>query len=250
MTEIDELRRVAYGRTSTPAEEQAAAAARSQLAALEAPQPETEQRSAHDDSAGSVQPADHASETDAFETATFETYAFETYAFETYDEPGYLRRLASSWRVWAVPAFVTFVIGIAITVASGLFVLQGLSTGAPQPISLSEPESQPGNLDRARALLGSAQSSEDIAPMVDESIDPATTHALVSPSEMRFFGANSLKGHFCLIAVDDTAGSTFSTCAPPERFARDGVWVGTIADGVNLTMRWDGENVTESRTPQ
>jgi hypothetical protein len=242
MTEIDELRRVAYGRTSTPAEEAASAAARSQLAALEAPQPETCQPSAHDAPAESVQPAD-----DGFATA-----AFETAAFETHDEPGYLRRLAYSWRVWAVPAFVTFVIGIAITAASGLFVLQGLRTTAPQPISVgdSEPGSQPGNLERARALLGSAQSADDIAPMVNESVDPATTHALVSPSHMRFFGANSLKGHFCLIAVDDAAGSSISTCAPPERFARDGVWVGTIADGVNLTLRWDGEKVTETRTPQ
>ena len=106
------------------------------------------------------------------------------------------------------------------------------------------------NLERARALLGSAQSADDIAPMVNESVDPATTHALVSPSDMRFFGANSLMGHFCLIAVDDAAGSSVSTCAPPERFARDGVWVGTIADGVNLTLRWDGEKVTETRTPQ
>jgi len=241
MTEIDELRRVAYGRTSTPGEEAAAAAARSQLAALEAPQPETRQPSAHDGPAESVQPADDLATAD-----------FETYAVETYDEPGYLRRLASSWRVWAVPAFVTFVIGIAITVASGLFVLQGLRTSAPQPISVgeSEPGSQPGNLERARALLGSAQSADDIAPMVNESVDPATTHALVSPSDMRFFGANSLMGHFCLIAVDDAAGSSVSTCAPPERFARDGVWVGTIADGVNLTLRWDGEKVTETRTPQ
>ena len=247
MTEIDELRRVAYGRTSTPAEEQAAAAARSQLAALEAPQPGVRQPPAHDGPAESVRPADN-----DLATAAFETADFETYDFETRDEPEYLRRLASSWRVWAVPAFVTFVIGIAITVASGLFVLQGLRTSAPQPISVgeSEPGSQPGNLERARALLGSAQSADDIAPMVNESVDPATTHALVSPSHMRFFGANSLKGHICLIAVDDAAGSTFSTCAPPERFARDGVWVGTIADGVNLTLRWDGEKVTETRTPQ
>jgi len=236
MTEIDELRRVAYGRTSTPGEEAAAAAARSQLAALEAPRPETRQPSAQDEPAESVQTADDLAAAD----------------FETYDEPGYLRRLASSWRVWAVPAFVTFVIGIAITVASGLFVLQGLRTSAPQPISVgeSEPGSQPGNLERARALLGSAQSADDIAPMVNESVDPATTHAIVSPSDMRFFGANSLTGHFCLIAVDDAAGSSVSTCAPPERFARDGVWVGTIADGVNLTLRWDGEKVTETRTPQ
>jgi len=242
MTEIDELRRVAYGRTSSPAEEAAAAEARSQLAALEAPQPGARQPPAHDGPVESVQPADN----------DLATAAFETHDFDTHDEPGYLRRLASSWRVWAVTAFVTFVIGIAITVASGLFVLQGLRTSAPQPFSVGEhaPESQPGNLDRARALLGSAQSSEDITPMIDESIDPATTHALVSPSDMRFFGANSLTGHFCLVAVDDAAGSTFSTCAPPERFAREGVWVGTTADGVNLTMRWDGEKVTESRTPQ
>jgi hypothetical protein len=247
MTELDDLRRVAYGRTSSPAEETAAAAARAQLATHER---RSLQVRAEREAAEFVR----ACGIDVHAPAESEAPGGVTVdVVEVYDDPGYLRRLGATWRVWAVPAFAAFVVGVMLTVASALLVLNAETrAGVDGVVSEGErlPADPPGNLELASALLASAQSSEDIPPVVEDSLEARTTHALRSTSDNLVFAAMSTRGDICLMMVDATVGATMSTCSPPSSFAKTGIWLGTTGNGVDLKLHWDGVTVTESRSPQ
>ena len=80
MTELDDLRRIAYGRTSTPAEETAAAEARAVLAERLTP------------TIVDIAPAESDPEPVEPDTLTI---------VDVRDEAGYVRRLATTWRVWS-----------------------------------------------------------------------------------------------------------------------------------------------------
>ncbi|WP_411699773.1 hypothetical protein [Conyzicola sp.] len=265
MTELDDLRRVAFGRTSNAAEETAAAEARAALAALEAHQGQvranheaaefTRARASARDAAAGATPGHEAESGKAVmtdgkpESAVSGGVTLDV--VEVYDEPGYLHRLGATWRVWAVPAFAAFVVGIALTMASGLVVSNLIARADfADTVASGEPArgGEPGNLELATALLARAQTPEDVLPLVDESIDATTTHALRSPSGGQVYAAMSVDGNICLIVADAAEGGTYSTCAPPSNFASGGIWVGTSADGVELKVRWDGVKVTESRS--
>ena len=231
MSELDDLRRVAYGRTNTADDEAAAAEARAALARLdEQPQPSRADEEAT---------APEHTEDDERVTLTI---------VDTHGEPGYLRRLLTTWRVWAVPAFAAFVVGIVLTVASGLVLLQASRTGPAELVKSGEvvQGQQPGDLEKASALLASPQSDQDLLAVPMDSLDASTTHALTTPSGYLVYAAMSTDGNICLIIVTDAAG--YSTCTPPSGFANGGVWAGTTTDGVNLKLWWDGVKVTESRT--
>jgi hypothetical protein len=118
MSELDDLRRIAYGRTTSAAEEAAAADARAALARHDAAV-RAERAALEADAFARTRAAERApvsdGEPDADEHATLTIV-------EVGDEPGLLRRFAASWRVWAVPAFTAFVAGIVLTVTSGVFV--------------------------------------------------------------------------------------------------------------------------------
>jgi hypothetical protein len=265
MSELDDLRRIAYGRTTSAAEEAAAADARAALArhdaavraeraALEA---DAFARARAAERAPTADGARGANEHDAAKHATLTIV-------EVGDEPGLLRRFAASWRVWAVPAFTAFVAGIVLTVASGVFVFtvagsagvtRATDTG-PRYIDDSElldpgavVGQAPGNLERATALLASAQSSEDIPPFPDESVDPTTTHALSTASSSQVFASMSTEGNICLTVYTGVDASSYGACSAPSTFALRGIWVESQSDGVVTRMSWNGEKVTESRTP-
>jgi len=221
MSELDDLRRVAYGRTSTPEEEAAAAAARAELEARErpvAPEPEEPEKPAI------LQIVDPS------------------------DEPGYLHQLATTWRVWAVPAFATFVIGIAITVASGLLILRSIPVGdgsaAPTVSAADAPV--PGDLDTATAKLNNRQQPENLGHEFAPPIDPATVHLLHTSAEQQIYAAFSDNGDICLMVVDATTNDSGSTCLPPELFAAQSVWLGTSMGSNSVTVRWDGLAVTQT----
>jgi hypothetical protein len=260
MSELDDLRRIAYGRTTSAAEEAAAADARAALARHDAAV-RAERAALEADAFARTRAAERApvsdGEPDADEHATLTIV-------EVGDEPGLLRRFAASWRVWAVPAFTAFVAGIVLTVASGVFVFtmagsagvtRATDTG-PRYIDDSElldpgavVGQAPGNLERATALLASAQSSEDIPPFPDESVDPTTTHALSTASSSQVFASMSTEGNICLTVYTGVDASSYGACSAPSTFALRGIWVESQSDGVVTRMSWNGEKVTESRTP-
>jgi hypothetical protein len=100
---LDELRRVAYGRTTSPAEEVAAAKAREELAAREAREaPVAEDAQPQPEIAG----------------------------------PGYFARLGASWRMWVLPASAAFVLGIAVAVASVTLLKPDITDFEPEPGNL------------------------------------------------------------------------------------------------------------------
>ena len=233
MSELDDLRRVAYGRTSSPEGEAAAAAARAELEARErpvrAPAPEQAPQ----------------------EPETSDAPGVTLQIVDPSDEPGYLHQPATTWRVWAVPAFATFVFGIAITVASGLLILQ-LSRTAPSEIVAAGapvPGLEPGDLERASALLASPQSSEDIPPVANESYAAGTTHALATASGAQLFAAISINGDICITVYGgEPEGSSYGACSPPSSFVVQGLWVESQSDGVSTRWHWDGMKVSETRT--
>jgi hypothetical protein len=264
MSELDDLRRIAYGRTTSAAEEAAAADARAALARHDAAV-SADRAALEADAFARTRAAERAPVSDGEPGA--DEHATLTIV-EVGDEPGLLRRFAASWRVWAVPAFTAFVAGIVLTVTSGVFVLNAagsaVSTGTRSghgdgdrdgseildegAVVGQAPDTEPGNLERATALLASPQSGEDVLPAPNDAVDPTTTHRLKSTTDNIAFAAMSDGGDNICFVVVDPAGTTFSTCAPPSSFARSGIWIGTEAAGVKLTFRWNGERVTESRT--
>ena len=241
MSEIDELRRVAYGRTAGPADEAAAASARARLAELETPEPtpttEVEPSRELEPESG-VEP-------DGPITLTL---------VDPDDDPGYLHRLTASWRVWAVPAFAAFVIGIVLAVASGILLLRGLPVGdgtRPDDVVTSGEAVEapkPGNLEVATAVLNSRQGPDDTAHPFDSSIEiePATAHALRITADQLVYAAMSVDGEICMLVAETASGISTSTCLSPSQFVTQGIWLGMLASGHNLTVHWDGIVVTET----
>ena len=292
MSEIDDLRRIAYGRPTSPAEEAAASEARVRLARLEQPRPaESDEPAArvHRD-APVAGPAVGSVDGLATVEADGEIHGdpdadADTDADADADEPGYLRRLAASWRVWAAPAAVAFVVGVALAAASIPFVLDATNpptagpggttsppaTGTAPPSADASLRSTPapvesatppdagvpgggtlaiesaGDPAAASAVLGRAQQPGEVVPGLDDAIDSRTTRSLGAISDGEAFAATSERGEICLVAV--TAGVDIS-CVPPNAFAAGGVVVGRLDDGVSVRLRWDGVTVAEITTVQ
>jgi len=284
MNEIDDLRRIAYGRPTSPVEEAAASEARVRLARLEQPRPaESDEPAAlaHRD-APVAGPA--VGSVDGIATVEADG-EIDGDPDADADEPGYLRRLAASWRVWAAPAAVAFVVGVALAAASIPFVLDATSpptagpggttsppeTGTAPPSADASLRSTPvpvesasppdagvpgggtlaiesaGDPAAASAVLGRAQQPGEVVPGLDNAIDSRSTRSLGSISDGEAFAATSERGEICLVAV--TAGVDIS-CVPPNAFAAGGVVVGRLDDGVSVRLRWDGVTVAEISTVQ
>jgi len=235
MSEIDELRRVAYGRTSGAAEEAAAASARARLAELETPEPTP---------AAAMEP----------HTEVDSDGPIALTLVDPDDEPGLLHRFAASWRVWAAPAFAAFVIGIVLAVASGVLLLRGLPVGdgssADTVVTSGESVEapMPGNLEVATARLNSRQDAEDTSHPFDSSIevDPVTVHALRVSADQQVYAAVSVDGEICMMVVEVASGISGSTCLAPSQFVTQGIWLGMLTSGHDLTVHWDGITVTET----
>jgi hypothetical protein len=156
--------------------------------------------------------------------------------------------------VWAVPAFAAFVIGIVLAVASGVLLLRGLPVGdgtsADTVVTSGEAARAPipGNLEVATAVLNSRQSPEDTANAFDSSIEieAATVHALRVTSEQQVYAAESVDGEICMMVVEIASGISSSTCLAPSQFVTQGIWLGMLTSGHDLTVHWDGIVVTET----
>jgi hypothetical protein len=259
VTDLDELRRIAYGRTTSPADEAAAADARIALAAHE-----NEQQRAADLHAGDLRAAevrDHP-EHEPSDAARHDDPAAPE------DGPGRLRRLVSSWRVWAVPACAAFVVGIALAGASVyLFSTtppDDTNPGTVPDYALVDPYAEgtlaipsgpaiTGNLDAAEIALARPQSQGDALEVVDTLIDAGSVRLITSSGFVSVYAARSVDAQLCLVAIDtsqqmfdetSTAQTMVRNCAAPDVFAAQGVEV-EVSDlaGRRARMHWDGSEV-------
>ena len=272
MSELDDLRRVAYGRTTSAAEEAAAADARAALARHDAAV-RAERAALEADEfvrtrgAGRSPAADgqHDADTDADEPATLTIV-------DVGDEPGYLHRLAATWRVWAVPAFAAFVTGIVLTVASGLMLVRGLPVGdgtasdAPESNTSQRylddsglPEDtavasgtlalETGDLEAATAVLARPRGEQDPVADLDASIVPDSTRLLRSLETSMAYAGMSQSGDICLILVSTPVDTTIA-CAPPSSFPTQGLNIGRASGNTAVRVHWDGIDVVETVTTQ
>ena len=265
MTDLDELRRIAYGRTTGPADEEAAATARVALAdhaaeqlraaaelraseLREAEQQEAEQR-AHTEQPHPEQP-DHEQPVPA-------------------DEPGRLRRLVASWRVWAVPACAAFLVGIALTAASAHLYSATTADDTTARTAPDYPLVDPtaegtlaipsgpvvaGDLAAAEQTLARPQSQGDALESVDSMIDAGSVRLITSSGFVSVYAARSFDARLCLVAIDTTkrmfdetssAATTIQTCVAPDVFAAQGIEI-DASDPADrrMTLHWDGSEVT------
>ncbi|WP_411699772.1 hypothetical protein [Conyzicola sp.] len=243
MTELDDLRRVAYGRTSNAAEEAAAVEARAALAEREA-----HAREIVDDGA----------------SASAVSGGVTLDVVEVYDEPGYLHRLVATWRVWAVPAFAAFVVGIALAVASGLLVLNAATRedGDESPADRSE-TAEPavphtgtlalgpgGDLEAATAQLAMPQSPDDAVANLDAEINPSTTQLLRATPTDTAYAAMSHDGKICLLVLWIGDSSPTWICVVPSEFLGVGLTIMRVDDKEAVMLHWDGVTVVETITLQ
>ena len=257
MSELDDLRRVAYGRTGSVAEEAAAADARAALAR-------------HEAASRAAREADEFVRARASDPATAEPEPEQLPApaeAVAPDEPGYLRRLSATWRLWALPVVAAFVVGVAVTVASGMVILQASRTGPAPETNTSQrflDDSQlitpgvaeegtlaveTGDLEAASLVLNRPRESSDVILELDELIVPESTRLLDAMPMRSAYAGMSTGGEICLIVVSGP-GNTDISCAPPSGFAIQGVAMARVFNGEDVRLHWDGSDVLTTMTTQ
>jgi hypothetical protein len=235
MTELDDLRRIAYGRTSSPAEEAAAAGARATLAAHEG-------RVTAGASAARVAMGASAAPRDVQPQApTDEPFP----VIDPSEEPAYPSRLAATWRVWAGPALAAFVVGVVLSVASGVFMLNAFNSGGSSQV-VPGVSDVPGDLDAANLLLASPQGPDDIFASTDPEFVQESKHLLRATPTESIYAARSVDDAICMILVG-IGGMSGATCAPEAVFADRGLMTAVAGAGTNVELRWNGTSLTEVR---
>jgi len=265
VTDLDELRRIAYGRTTSPADEEAAATARVALADHAAEQQRAAERRAVEQEAAEQR----AEEQRAVELGGHPEHPQnETHQQGAADEPGRLRRLVTSWRVWAVPACAAFVVGVALTAASAhLYSTTTPDDTTPRTApdyALVDPNAEgtlaipsgpviAGDLAAAELAFARPQSQGDALEVVDSKIDAGSVRLISSSGFVTVYAARSVDGQLCLVAVDtsqqmfdqtSTSQTMIRNCATPDVFSAQGLEV-EASDPADqrITMHWDGAEV-------
>ena len=263
MTDLDELRRIAYGRTTSPADEEAAATARVALADHAAEKLRAAERRAAEQRA-----EEQRAEVQRAAELGGEQPQYETHQQGAADEPGRLRRLVTSWRVWAVPACAAFVVGSVLAAASVyLFVSTTPDDTTPSTApdyALVDPNAEgtlaipsgpviAGDLAAAELAFARPQSQGDALEVIDSKIDAASVRLISSSGFVTVYAARSVDGQLCLVAVDtsqqmfdqtSTSQTMIRNCATPDVFSAQGLEV-EASDPADqrITMHWDGAEV-------
>jgi len=264
VTDLDELRRIAYGRTTSPADEEAAATARVALADHAAEKLRAAERRAAEQRA-----EEQRAEVQRAAELGGEQLQYETHQQGAADEPGRLRRLVTSWRVWAVPACAAFVVGSVLAGASVyLFVSTTPDDTIPRTApdyALVDPYAEgtlaipsgpviPGDLAAAELAFARPQSQGDALEVADSSIDASSVRLFTSLGTAIIYAARTVDAQLCLVVLDRsqqffdataTSETTIRTCATPEVFATQGLSF-EISDAVGgrERMHWNGGEVS------
>jgi len=240
--EIDRLRRVAFGRTSTADDERAAGAALIELARIDA-EVDAEREAAR---IAALPPAEPAA-------------ASVAEPVEAPHEPQLPR-----WRSWLAPAAVGLVAGALV--ASGVILafppapdapVAADSTPAPDGIDYflgdaPEAESTDGTLagmtsaggdpQAAERWFADAQTDEDlegVGSLLPE-FDRESVRLVHASGIARVWVAKRVDGQLCLEVTVSETDYTSGSCAPPPDFADRGLTVSSDT----ITVRWNGSQAS------
>lgn len=253
--ELERLRRLAFGRTTTDAEVAAAAAAGRSLAALEAEDAlarEAEERARAERDAG-----ERAAAADAAEPA--HPLTTDGAADDNFDgEPA-----ASRWRAWLLPVGAgilvgAFAVGGAMWVARpwpsepGAAVSENLDGGINYFLG-GEPDGEPGDgavddslppgdPEAAGRWFEPLQTPADLVgvPELRPEFDRGSVRLVHSSSEARVWVTRKTDGSLCLETTETDTQATNGTCASPEDFAAESLRVTSGA----LTATWSGSQLS------
>jgi len=255
--EREQLRRLAFGRTTTDAEVAAAAAARLRLGALEAEEAaralEREERARADREASrrarALAEAQQAHPLTGTGSGTGTGTGTGEDEGETDPEP-------ARWRARLLPAAVGLLVGAAVvgvvvwaTVpAPGGPVAQSPSPAASGGVNyfLGEPpvgeELPPGDVAAAQRWFAPAQTEEDLVgvPELREDFDRGSVRLVHSSPAARVWVARKTDGSLCLETTETASQITSGSCVIPEEFARKSLLVGSDA----LTAVWSGSELS------
>jgi hypothetical protein len=248
--ELDDLRRVAFGRTSSPEEEARAAEAHTALIALE--------RAHHVRKAAltAAVAAVLAAPTVAAPVAVSDAEPGAEVAAGSIRPP-------SLWRRLALPVGA-FALGIAVA-AVALPLL--FTADAPDPVAdfgsgegLLPPEPveagalRPGDLDAAERWLAQPQTETDIVALQFENIDPSTTRlAAGGAGTGTTWVARDDDGGLCVVVTIGAAGTFAASCSPPDMFVLHGAMVSLnqgVAGAPSIEAAWDGAHVYVTVGPE
>ena len=263
--EREQLRRLAFGRTTTDAEVAAAATARLRLGALEAEDAaralEREERARADREASrrarALAEAHQAHPLTGTGTGTSAVTGTGTGTGTGEDEDeGETDPEPARWRARLLPAAVGLLVGAAVvggvvwaTVpAPGGTVAQSPSPAASGGVNyfLGEPpvgeELPPGDVAAAQRWFAPAQTEEDLVgvPELREDFDRGSVRLVHSSPAARVWVARKTDGSLCLETTETASQITSGSCVIPEEFARRSLLVGSDA----LTAVWSGSELS------
>ena len=248
--ELDDLRRVAFGRTSSPEEEARAAEAHTALIALE--------RAHHVRKAAlaAAVAAVLAAPTVAAPVAVSDAEPGAEVAAGSIRPPSLWRRLALPVGAFAL------VIAVAAVALPLLF-----TPDAPDPVAdfgtgegLLPPEPveagalRPGDLEAAERWLAQPQTETDLVALQFEDIDPSTTRlAAGGAGAGTTWVARDDDGGLCVVVSIGAASSFAASCSPPDMFVLHGAMVSLnqgVAGTPSIEAAWDGAHVYVTVGPE
>jgi len=246
-TDLERLRRIAFGRTSTDAEVAAAAAARLRLAQLEA--------AASLEAAREQQQA--ASEREARASAREATGGAHPLDGDG-DDPGDgtdAPARTNRRRAWLLPAAAGLLVGAVL--GGGALWLARPAPVEPPAVSASQNPSDgginyflgeptetlpPGDVEAALAWFSRAQTEEDLVgvPELRSEFDRNSVRLVHHSPAARVWIARQTDGKLCLETTATATQITNGSCVDPEEFARDALRV----DSAVLTAAWTGSQLS------
>ena len=268
-TDLERLRRIAFGRTSTDAEVAAAAAARLRLAQLEAAasleaareqqrraaaEREALQRASAREATGVAHPLDgdddHAGGHPGGNPAAGSGDPGD-YPGDDTDAPARTARR----RAWLLPAAAGVLVGAVL--GGGALWLARPAPVEPPAVSASQDPSDgginyflgeptetlpPGDVEAALAWFSRVQTEEDLVgvPELRSEFDRNSVRLVHSAPAARVWIARQTDGKICLETTATATQITNGSCVDPEEFARDALRV----DSAVLTAAWTGSQLS------
>ena len=259
--ELERLRRLAFGRTTTDADVAAAAGARLRLAAIEA------EAAAH---AHELEGRARA-EREAFQRARAEEEAGQAHPLATVDaehraedsarEPAVRRRVRR--RAWLLPAAAGLLVGAVV--AGG--VAWALAPGASEPVAVpassapaegglnyflgDEPVNEtlpPGDVEAAWRWFERAQTAEDLVgvPELRPEFDRDSVRLVHSSDGARVWVTMRNDGGLCLETTELATQVTNGSCTGTDDFALEALRV----ESNELTAVWSGTELSVVLRPR
>jgi hypothetical protein len=242
-TDLERLRRIAFGRTSTDAEVAAAAAARLRLAQLEAAASLEAARELDGD-------GDHAGGEFGGNPAADSGDPDDNLGDDT-DAPARTARR----RAWLLPAAAGLLVGAVL--GGGALWLARPAPVEPPAVSASQNPSDgginyflgeptetlpPGDVEAALAWFSQVQTEEDLVgvPELRSEFDRNSVRLVHHSPAARVWIARQTDGKLCLETTATATQITNGSCVDPEEFARDALRV----DSAVLTAAWTGSQLS------